>query len=245
MPLAITVAVCLLLSLPASATAIRASFTAVAQDSQSAFTPDNSTRQQPAAPETNPPPAASPQEQTAPPSEPPQDAAKPAPAGGASQTTAPPEPSPAAGQEPQATQPATPKAKPAAPKKKPASTAKRKTAGRSQKAKSSPAAAKPGEPSKVVVKNGSAAEPSTQLAPGLSQQQASSKRQGTDQLLASTDENLKKISGRPLPSNQQDMVQQIRNFMEQAKAATNAGDLDRAHNLALKASLLAQELAKP
>jgi hypothetical protein len=96
-----------------------------------------------------------------------------------------------------------------------------------------------------VVKNGSAADPAAQISPSVSQQQASSQRQGTSQLLASTDENLKKISGRQLASNQQDMVQQIRKYMEQAKAATDAGDLERAHNLALKANLLAQELVKP
>ena len=96
-----------------------------------------------------------------------------------------------------------------------------------------------------MVRNGSAAEPAVQLAPDVSQQQASSQRQGTTQLLASTDESLKKLSGRQLASNQQEMVQQIRKYMEQAKAASDAGDLDRAHNLAVKANLLAQELAKP
>jgi hypothetical protein len=96
-----------------------------------------------------------------------------------------------------------------------------------------------------VVKNGSAVDPKVQLTPSMSPQQASSQRQGTNELLASTDENLKKISERSLASDQKDMVQQIRKYVEQAKEATDAGDLDRAHNLALKASLLAEELAKP
>jgi hypothetical protein len=41
------------------------------------------------------------------------------------------------------------------------------------------------------------------------------------------------------------MVSQIKQFMEQSKTAADAGDLDRAHNLALKAHLLSDELLKP
>lgn len=41
------------------------------------------------------------------------------------------------------------------------------------------------------------------------------------------------------------MVNQIRQFVEQAKAAVTAGDVERGHNLAVKARLLSDELAKP
>jgi hypothetical protein len=41
------------------------------------------------------------------------------------------------------------------------------------------------------------------------------------------------------------MVSQIKQFMEQSKAAVAAGDLERGHNLALKAHLLSDELVKP
>ena len=41
------------------------------------------------------------------------------------------------------------------------------------------------------------------------------------------------------------MKNQIAQFMEQSKTAAGAGDLDRAHNLALKARLLSDELLKP
>ena len=67
----------------------------------------------------------------------------------------------------------------------------------------------------------------------------------TEKLLASTEDNLKKTEGQQLSSNQQEMVTQIRQFMAQSKAATAAGDLNRARNLALKANLLSDELAKP
>ena len=41
------------------------------------------------------------------------------------------------------------------------------------------------------------------------------------------------------------MKNQINQFMEQSKTAAVAGDLDRAHNLAMKAHLLSDELLKP
>jgi hypothetical protein len=64
-------------------------------------------------------------------------------------------------------------------------------------------------------------------------------------MLAATEANLKKIAGQQLSSNQQDMVNQIRQFMEQSKAAVEAGDLERARTLAWKAQLLSDELVKP
>jgi hypothetical protein len=64
-------------------------------------------------------------------------------------------------------------------------------------------------------------------------------------MLAATEANLKKIAGQPLSSNQQDMVNQIHQFMEQSKAAVGDGDLERARTLAWKAQLLSDELVKP
>jgi hypothetical protein len=97
---------------------------------------------------------------------------------------------------------------------------------------------------KVVVKNGGTTDPAEKISPSVSQQQASSQRQNSGQLLASTGANLKKISGRQLTTSQQDMVRQIQQYMEQAKAAGDAGDLEREHNFALKADLLSEELVK-
>jgi hypothetical protein len=97
---------------------------------------------------------------------------------------------------------------------------------------------------KKVVRNGGSAEPAIQLTGGTTAEQAKQQR-STDQLVAATDENLKKIEGRPLNASQQDMVSQIKQFREQSKTAAAAGDLDRAHNLAMKAHLLSDELVKP
>jgi hypothetical protein len=99
-------------------------------------------------------------------------------------------------------------------------------------------------PSKKVVRNGSTVDPPAQLAPAQGQGQSSQQAQSTTQLLASVDDNLKKIASRQLSQNQQDSVKQIRLYMDQAKTAETAGDLDRAHNLAVKAHLLADDLIR-
>jgi hypothetical protein len=98
-------------------------------------------------------------------------------------------------------------------------------------------------PTKTVVRNGGAADPTVDLSPGLSPQQASNQAESTNQLLASSDANLKKIAGRQLSASQQDTVKQIKSYMEQANAANKDGDVQRAHNLAVKANLLSADLA--
>lgn len=130
-----------------------------------------------------------------------------------------------------------PKATEAAPKE---STAAKKHRRRKHATASDPNAA----PEKKVVRNGGTVDPVVQLAPGMSQEQASRQRQSTSELLAATDANLKQISGRQLNPSQQDSLSQIRKYMEQAQVAEKAGDLQRAHNLASKALLLSDDLAK-
>jgi hypothetical protein len=95
---------------------------------------------------------------------------------------------------------------------------------------------------KVVVRNGGTAEPAVQLSPRLSEEQASHQRENTDGLLAMTDSNLKQMSAHSPSPGQQETVAQIRSYMQQAKAASSAGDLERAYNLAFKAHLLSDEL---
>jgi hypothetical protein len=107
------------------------------------------------------------------------------------------------------------------------------------------ASSKPCPPPKKVVRNGGSDEPAVQLTPGATAAQASYERFTAEQLRVATEENLKKIEGRQLNPSQQEMVSQIKEFMEQSKKAVAAGDVDRAHNLALKAHLLSDELLKP
>jgi hypothetical protein len=99
-------------------------------------------------------------------------------------------------------------------------------------------------PTKVIVNNGGAPDPTVQLSPGVSPEAASRQRQSTNLLLSTTESNLKTAAGRQLNPSQQDTVTQIREYMKQAKTSADAGDLQRAHNLAFKAKLLSDELAK-
>jgi hypothetical protein len=78
----------------------------------------------------------------------------------------------------------------------------------------------------------------------MSDQQAQHQRETVNQLLATTDANLKKISGRQLTPAQQSMLGQINAYVRQSKAASDTGDVSRAHTLAFKAHLLSDELAR-
>jgi hypothetical protein len=99
-------------------------------------------------------------------------------------------------------------------------------------------------PKKIIVNNGGAPDPTVQLSPGVNPEAASRQRQSTNLLLSTTESNLKATEGRELNPSQQDTVTQVREYMKQAKASADAGDLQRAHNLAFKAKLLSDELAK-
>jgi len=96
---------------------------------------------------------------------------------------------------------------------------------------------------KVVIRNGGAKDNSGQLTPAMSPEQELHSRENTAQLLATTDSNLKKVTSQQLSTAQQSMLDQIRAYVRQAKAASDSGDLTRAHTLAYKAHLLSDELA--
>jgi hypothetical protein len=110
--------------------------------------------------------------------------------------------------------------------------ARKKTTGQSSK------------PKKVIVRNGGTAETISQLAPDMSTSEASHARDTTNQILSSTEANLQRASTRHLNQDQLATVEQIRMFMGQSNAAVKAGDLQRGHNLAMKALLLSNDLVK-
>lgn len=74
--------------------------------------------------------------------------------------------------------------------------------------------------------------------------QASDERNTAIQMLETTEGNLKKIEATQLDSDQQEMIKQVRQFMDQSKAANSSGDLDQARTLAWKAQMLSEELLK-
>jgi hypothetical protein len=111
-------------------------------------------------------------------------------------------------------------------------------AGTNQAASKTPAATNC-PPTKTIVQEGSTPEPSIQLVGGTDNSSDTAK------FLQSTDDNLKKLAGHELNSSQQSMVKQVRQFIDQSKTATAAGDLESARTLAWKAQLLSDELVNP
>lgn len=100
-------------------------------------------------------------------------------------------------------------------------------------------------PPKTVVKPDAAETTSAsgQISPSLSNAEVAHNQVTTEQLLQSTETNLNGIK-RQLSQDEQAIVTQIRDFMNQSRQATKANDLTRAYNLALKARLLSDDLAK-
>ena len=99
-------------------------------------------------------------------------------------------------------------------------------------------------PTKRVVRDGGTADPTVQLAPGVNQKQASGALQETNHLLEQTETNLKNLASRQLSANQQNVVSQIRQYVDQSRQAEGEGDPARAHTLAVKARLLSEDLLK-
>jgi hypothetical protein len=120
------------------------------------------------------------------------------------------------------------------------------TANQSDKTPPAPQtkSAKHTSPKKKIVHEGGTTEPTAQLAPGMTPQQAAQQRQNTEDLLASTESNLQKLSGRSLNQDKQATVDQVKDFMKQARAANEASDFTRARNLAFKAQLLSEDLVR-
>lgn len=96
-------------------------------------------------------------------------------------------------------------------------------------------------PSKTVVRNGGVEEPSVALSSDEGQRQAARIRE-TNRLLAAADLDLKDVAVRGLNASQEATIKQIRSYMDQAKAAQNSGDVERAYTLANKANMLAADL---
>jgi hypothetical protein len=118
-----------------------------------------------------------------------------------------------------------------------------KKSRRHKKAEKQVAAPDPSGPKKIVVRQGGTSDPTVVLTPGRATQ-GSSTPQMTAELLTATDANLKEATAKPLTATQEETINQIKLFMEQANAAVKAGDLDRGHNLAIKAHLLSDDLVK-
>jgi hypothetical protein len=111
----------------------------------------------------------------------------------------------------------------------------------------------PQKPAKLPVKHRKPPANSTQQAsiesPGvsaigqLSSGDPSDLRQQTVNSIAATERGLSSIT-RQLSDQEQKTAAQIREFLKQARAALNSGDVDGAHTLAAKARVLLGELSR-
>ena len=118
------------------------------------------------------------------------------------------------------------------------------TASGAKKHRKRAAPAPEGGPRKIVVREGGASEPAAQIVPGMTAEEAARERQNAQQLLSSTDDQLKRLADRVLDAQQQETVAQIRNYMNGARGALQEGDVSRASTLAEKAHLLSDDLLK-
>jgi hypothetical protein len=82
-----------------------------------------------------------------------------------------------------------------------------------------------------------------QISAEVPQPAANLRRQQTESLLQAAEWNLKRVN-RTLTDGEESMQHQVRNFITQSRLALTDGDVERAYNLATKASLLSQELVK-
>ncbi len=84
---------------------------------------------------------------------------------------------------------------------------------------------------------------SVQITADVPRAAVQSQRQNTENLLRNSEGKLSHIN-RGLSDGEQGMMRQARNYIAQSNQALQGGDIERAYNLAVKASLLANELAK-
>jgi hypothetical protein len=163
-------------------------------------------------------------------------------------TSASQEPSTSARQTPAAPAPAAsvPPEAPASAKDTPAGATKNSVASGKGSAKHRKHAAQASNdgPRRVVVREGGANEPAAQIVPDLTPAEAARQRQNAEHWLGSTGEKLKQLAGRTLNAQQQETVEQIRNYMGGAQSALHEGDVQRASTLAEKAHLLTEDLVK-
>jgi hypothetical protein len=154
-------------------------------------------------------------------------------------TTAVPEPSPTP--EPAQTTEQQPAEQQAEPQPAPAEAEQAKTAPAKTKTK----VARSTPPKKVIPADKTTPTPPAgiQISPAPTPADAASNQTSTEQLLQRAESNLNGIN-RQLSKDEEAMKGQIREFINQSRNATRENDPARAHNYAVKARLLSDELVK-
>lgn len=153
------------------------------------------------------------------------------------QPAAPPQPAPNDNTNP------TPEAAPAVTPQSEAQRPKPKPRKPRKPAQPTPAQSAPGEPLKPEPVKPAAPDDSVQITADVPRAAVQSQKQSTEQLLRNSQGRLAGLN-RLLTESEQGMLRQARNYISQSSQALQAGDVERAYNLAVKASLLTNELTK-
>jgi outer membrane biosynthesis protein TonB len=161
-----------------------------------------------------------------------------------------PTPTPQAQESASPTPQPTPEATPSVPEQAQATPAKKKhhIGKPSPSVKANPDVVAQANPKKSEVppesKNAEAKATPGLIAPAISAVDAVRDQTAAEQLLRNTETNLNNIGKRQLSSEEDAVVEKIRNFITQSRQALKDNDPARARNLALKANLLSNDLTK-
>lgn len=133
------------------------------------------------------------------------------------------------------------------PKAKPHKTTAHKPAPPAAAETAKPEPAKP-EPAKTEAPKAeppkaTTANSAVQITADVPRADVQSQTRNTEQLLRDSEAKLAGL-GRSLSVSEQAMVGQARSYIAESSQAMRSGEIERAYNLAMKASLLANELAK-
>ena len=107
-----------------------------------------------------------------------------------------------------------------------------------------PAPPRPAAPAPVAPTPPADVSPPPVLSPVLNAADEQRLRADTQQRLDGTEQRLRQIDPAKLASAQQDSLQTVQSFLEKAREALQAKDIQRAFTLADKAYILADELSK-
>ena len=86
--------------------------------------------------------------------------------------------------------------------------------------------------------------PPPQIAPALTPQQLAGAQRRTSNDIVVAERNLQLVTGKRMNATQNDLIEKVRDFLGQAHEAIRSSDWVRAENLAHKAQILSNELAK-
>lgn len=101
----------------------------------------------------------------------------------------------------------------------------------------------PEKPAQAEAPKPAAPSANVQISADVPRAAVQTQRQNTQNLLHSSEAKLGSLT-RSLGDLEQGMMRQARNYIAQSYEALQSGDVERAYNLAVKASLLANELTK-